>query len=163
SGQQLVSGTVHFTVTASSPAGVASISVSQGGATIMPGPDSALPARFSGTVDTTKLPDGPLLFTAIATDTAGNPSTISWRVIVFNCRSVPVSVNLDRTPPVVTVAAAPPRYTNDPAQTVSFSVTADDGPGAGVVGVYAKNLTAAGNPVSGFRTPGTNTWAFSSF
>src|SRR6266446_1562435 len=47
SGQQLVSGTLNFTVTANSPAGVASLNVVQGTTVITPGAGSAIPTTFS--------------------------------------------------------------------------------------------------------------------
>jgi len=240
SGQQLVSGALNFTVTANSPAGVASLTVVQGATTVLPGTSSTVPTKFTGSFDTTKVADGPLTFTATARDSAGNSSTLNWHVIVdntppeitftqpvvgayysavvptaavaidanavasivesslnivnlasaptfsgqwtvpgmqpdgqvtveytacdivFNCRAVPVNVIVDRTPPVITVKAAPPRYTNNLSQTVSLTVTADDSTGSGVEAVYAKNMTSAANPIAGVRTTGTNIWTFSS-
>src|SRR5438132_10816820 len=53
SGQQLVSGTLNFTVTANSPAGVASLAVVQGATVITPGAGSAIPTTFTGSLDTT--------------------------------------------------------------------------------------------------------------
>jgi hypothetical protein len=239
SGQQLVSGVLNFTVTAGTPAGVASLTVMQGATVVTPGAGSAMPTKFSGTFDTTKVADGPLTFTATAKDSAGNSSTLTWHVIVdntppaitftqpvagayysaivpaaavatdanavaslvesslnvvnltsaptfsgswtipgmqadgqvtvqytacdivFNCRAVPVNVIVDRTPPVITVRAPPPRYTNNLSQTVSLTVAAEDA-GAGVQAVYVKNMTSAANPIVGVRTQGTNTWTFSS-
>src|SRR6266849_3078703 len=84
SGQQLVSGTLNFTVTANSPAGVASLTVVQGTTTVAPGPGSTMPTKFTGSFDTTKVADGPLTFTATAKDSAGNSSALSWHVIVDN-------------------------------------------------------------------------------
>src|SRR5216683_742857 len=205
SGQQLVSGTLNFTVTASSPAGVASLTVGQGATTVTPGAGSTMPTKFTGSFDTTKVADGPLTFTATAKDSAGNSTTLTWHVIVdntppaiaftqplagayysaivpaaalatdanavasivesslnivntasapafsgswtipgvqadgqvtvqytacdivFNCRVAPIDVIIDRTPPVITVTAPPPRYTNNLSQTVSLTVTAADG------------------------------------
>ena len=69
---------------------------------------------------------------------------------------------IDRTPPVITVTALPPRYTNSLSQTVSLTVTAADGTGSGVQAVYAKNMTSAANPILGVRSPGTNNWTFTS-
>ncbi len=240
SGQQLVSGTLNFTVTASSPAGVASLTVGQGATTVTPGAGSTMPTKFTGSFDTTKVADGPLTFTATAKDSAGNSTTLTWHVvvdntppaiaatqpvasayysaivpaaalatdanavasivesslnivntasapafsgswtipgvqadgqvtvqytacdIVFNCRVAPIDVIIDRTPPVITVTAPPPRYTNNLSQTVSLTVTAADGTGSGVQAVYAKNMTSAANPVLGIRSPGTNNWTFTS-
>ena len=239
-GQQLVSGRLDFTVTASAPAGVASLSIAQGSTPLTPGTGSTLPTKFIGSFDTTKVADGLLTFTAAAKDTAGNISTTRWQFvvdntapviavtqpvagafysvmipaaasasdsnavasivensvnianlkaspdfsgswtisnsqadgqvmvqykacdIVFNCRTTPVNVLVDRTPPVIAVTSPPLRYTNNPSQTVSMTMTATDGTGSGVAAVYAKNMTAGAAPVAGVQSSGTSTWTFAS-
>src|SRR5207245_2330755 len=57
---------------------------------LMPSAGSTMPTKFTGGFDTTKVADGPLTFTAIAKDSAGNSSTLNWHVIV------------DNTPPAIT-------------------------------------------------------------
>jgi hypothetical protein len=65
----------------------------------------------------------------------------------------------DVAPPRVTVATAPPAYTNQ--DTVSFAVAADDGPNStGVKSVWAR--TGDGTRVPGvLASPGGNVWTFS--
>jgi len=71
------------------------------------------------------LPDGPVAFTLTACDA------------VTNCASRAVTFQVDRTPPVVTLWEAPPRYTR--AATSSFSVQAHDAE-ATVSAVRARGL-----------------------
>jgi hypothetical protein len=65
----------------------------------------------------------------------------------------------DVIPPTVTVATAPPPYTNQ--DSVTFTIIADDGPNStGVKSVWAK--TGDGTKIQGtLASPGGNVWTFS--
>ena len=89
---RLVGGRTDLVVTANDSSGVASLSVAQGAVTLSPAAGSALPTRWVGSFDTTKVADGPLTFVATATDKLGNTGTTQFQVTV------------DNTPPTITVA-----------------------------------------------------------
>lgn len=73
---------------------------------------------------------------------------------LFNIATAPVAFIVDRTPPTITTVTAPPLHTQ--ASTVSLTVTASDGAGAGVTGVFARVGTL--QPVAGVRSG--STWTF---
>jgi hypothetical protein len=83
-GSLLVSGRLDLTVTCSAPAGLASITVTQGSTTLAAGTGSSLPTTFVASVDTTKLADGTLSFTATAQDIDRNTTTKQYAVVVHN-------------------------------------------------------------------------------
>ena len=83
-GALLVSGRLDLTVTCLAPAGLASITVTQGTSTLTAGTGSSLPTTFVASVDTTKVADGTLSFTATAQDIDRNTTTKQYAVVVHN-------------------------------------------------------------------------------
>ncbi len=80
----LVSGTLALTVSASDPSGVASLSLSQNGIAITPALGSSLPTKIVYSIDTTTLVDGALTFIAASADTFVNSGHTTFTVIVAN-------------------------------------------------------------------------------
>lgn len=75
------------------------------------------------------------------------PLTFSACDVVRNCATATLTPTIDRTPPTVTVTGVPP-YTN--GSSVTLTVTASDGAGAGVARVLAS--LSGGAPVSASRS-----------
>jgi hypothetical protein len=73
---------------------------------------------------------------------------------LFNSATATLGFIVDRTAPTITTVTAPPQHTQ--ASTVSLTVTASDGAGAGVTGVFVK--VGAGASVAGSRSG--STWSF---
>ncbi|MDO8563682.1 MAG: Ig-like domain-containing protein [Nanoarchaeota archaeon] len=117
-----VSGTISISATASDNVAVSSVQFKVEGSNIG-SPDTSSP--YSASLDTTILPKGNYVLTAVATDSSGNQATSSVSVSVDNTGSG------DTTNPSITITS--PTNGSTVSGTVPVSATASDN--IGVVGV----------------------------
>lgn len=112
-----VSGAVTVTASATDDQSVASVQILRGGQPVGP-PDTLAP--YTTTVDTTSLQNGPLTFTAVATDTSGNTATSS-----------PITVTASNPPRVILTGPTPGQAISGTSVTATYIEAGDWLPGDG--------------------------------